>query len=97
MEVRYVDSKLEAICTDERRMRRALNATVAKTLKRRLTELYRFDSFDDLLAGTGRWERLRANRSGQWSARLDKNWRLIVIDEGGSPVVARVIDIVDYH
>ncbi|SHE26555.1 type II toxin-antitoxin system YoeB family toxin [Actinomyces glycerinitolerans] len=55
------------------------------------------DSFDDLLAGTGRWERLRADRSGQWSARLDKNWRLIVIDEGGSPVVARVTDIVDYH
>ncbi|WP_256694338.1 hypothetical protein [Actinomyces oris] len=30
-------------------------------------------------------------------ARLTANWRLIVTDEGGTPVVACVIEIVDYH
>ena len=82
MEVRYASQKVQDICTNERQMKRRLDAVVSKKLR---------------LRGTGRWERLTADRAGQWSARLSANWRLIVVNEGGSPVVALVIEITDYH
>ncbi|WP_017177870.1 type II toxin-antitoxin system RelE/ParE family toxin [Actinomyces timonensis] len=97
MEVRYADRKIQTICTNERQMKRQLDAAVAKKLRLRITELYNVESFAGLLHGTGRWEQLTADRAGQWSARLGRNWRLIVVDEGGTPVVALVTDIVDYH
>ena len=97
MEVRYADRKVEKICTNEHRMKRTLGAAIAKRLQLRIIELCNVESFADLLHGTGRWEQLTGDRSGQWSARLSANWRLIVTDEGGSPVVARVIEITDYH
>jgi len=97
MEVRYVDRKIEKICTNEREMKRRLSRDVAKRLRLRITELCNAESFNDLLQGTGLWEILTGDRIGQWSARLTANWRLIVTDEGGTPVVARVIEIIDYH
>lgn len=97
MEVRYADRKVERICTNARQMKRELDAAVAKRLQLRIAELYNVDSFADLLLVTGRWEQLTADRAGQWSARLSRNWRLIVVDEGGSPVVACVVEITDYH
>ena len=97
MEVRYASQKVQDICTNERQMKRRLDAVVSKKLRLRIAELHNVESFDDLLRGTGRWERLTADRAGQWSARLSANWRLIVVDECGSPVVALVIEITDYH
>ena len=97
MEVRYIDRKIEKICINEREMKRKLSQDVAKRLRLRIAELYNAESFDDLLQGTGRWECLSGDRIGQWSARLTTNWRLIVTDEGGTPVVACVIKIIDYH
>ena len=97
MEVRYATRKIEKICTNDREMKRKLDANIAKKLRLRIVELHNVESFADLLRGTGRWEHLTGDRAGQWSARLTANWRLIVTDEGGSPVVARVIEITDYH
>ena len=97
MEVRYATRKIEKICTNDREMKRKLDADIAKKLRLRIVELHNVESFADLLRGTGRWEQLTGDRAGQWSARLTANWRLIVTDEGGSPVDARVIEITDYH
>lgn len=97
MEVRYATRRIEKICTNDREMKRKLDADIAKKLRLRIVELHNVESFVDLLRGTGRWEQLTGDRAGQWSARLTANWRLIVTDEGGSPVVARVIEITDYH
>ena len=97
MEVRYATRKIEKICTNDREMKRKLDADIAKKLRLRIVELHNVESFADLLRGTGRWEQLTGDHAGQWSARLTANWRLIVTDEGGSPVVARVIEITDYH
>ncbi|WP_366180672.1 type II toxin-antitoxin system RelE/ParE family toxin [Actinomyces timonensis] len=97
MEVRYADRKVEKVCINQRQMKRALDAAVAKKLRLRIAELHNVESFADLLRGTGRWEQLTGDRAGQWSARLSANWRLIVIDEGGTPVVACVVEIIDYH
>jgi plasmid maintenance system killer protein len=97
MELRYASRALERICTDERRMVRELGAQVARALRLRVTELRRVREFPDLLAGTGRWEPLTADRSGQWSARLTANYRLIVAEERDGVAIALVVEITDYH
>lgn len=97
MELRYATRDLERICTDARRMQRALGAQVAKALRLRITELMRVEEISDLLQGTGRWEQLTADRAGQWSARLTGNWRLIVEPQRDDQVTVLVVEIVDYH
>lgn len=96
MELRYATRELERICTDSRRMQKELGAQVAKALRLRITELTRVEEMADLLLGTGRWEELKADRAGQWSARLTGNWRLIV-EPDTNTVVVLIVEIVDYH
>ena len=78
-------------------MIRELGAHVAKALKLRVAELQRVREFPDLLAGAGRWEPLTADRSGQWSARLTANYRLIVEEQGDGVATALLVEITDYH
>lgn len=96
MELRYANNELEKQCTEERYMQRKLGAQVAKSLRLRLLELRRAGEPGDLLLGAGNWEELKQDRQGQWSARLTKNWRLIVEPEGND-VIVWIIEIVDYH
>ncbi len=97
MEVRYATRDLERVCTDTRRMQTALGANLAKKLKLRIAELIYVEGMADLLEGPGRWEELKADRAGQWSARLTGNWRLIVQSEEGDEVTVLVVEIIDYH
>ncbi len=97
MELRYASRELERICTDVRRMQAALGANVAKKLKLRIAELTYVEELADLLDGPGRWEELKAERAGQWSARLTGNWRLIVQPEEGDQVIVRIVEVTDYH
>lgn len=97
MELRYASRELERICTDVRRMLAALGANVAKKLKLRIAELTYVEELADLLDGPGRWEELKAERAGQWSARLTGNWRLIVQPEEGDQVIVRIVEVTDYH
>jgi toxin HigB-1 len=78
-------------------MVRELGLQVAKALKLRVAELRRVREFPDLLAGTGRWESLTADRSGQWSARLTANYRLIVEEKRDGVAIALIVEITDYH
>ncbi len=97
MEVRYATRDLERVCTDARRMQTALGANLAKKLKLRIAELTYVEGMADLLEGPGRWEELKADRAGQWSARLTGNWRLIIQSEEGDEVTVLVVEIIDYH
>jgi len=97
MELRYATRDLERVCTDERRMQKDLGKNVAKKLKLRIAELTYVGEMRDLLEGSGRWEELKADRVGQWSARLTGNWRLIVQPDEGDEVTVLVVEIIDYH
>lgn len=97
MELRYADNNLERICTDDRRMQKKLGVDVAKKLQLRIAELGRVEEMKDLLVGTGRWEQLKGDRGGQWSARLSANWRLIVQPDEGETLTVLVVEIIDYH
>ncbi|HEX5259705.1 MAG TPA: type II toxin-antitoxin system RelE/ParE family toxin [Sphingomicrobium sp.] len=41
-----------------------------------------------------RLERLRGDREGQWSIRIDRQWRVCFVWENGN---AEQVEIVDYH
>lgn len=97
MELRFATRELERICTDSRRMQAALGANVAKKLRLRIAELLYVEEMADLLEGPGRWEVLRADRAGQWSARLTGNWRLIVQPDQVDEAIVLVVEIIDYH
>lgn len=98
MRVDFASRDLERICTDGRYMRKKLGAEVAKTLRLRVAELMSVTHVRDLLEGTGRWEELKGDRRGTWSARLSANWRLIIRPgEQGRQATVTVIDIADYH
>jgi len=97
VELRYASNELERQCTDARHMQRRLGVERAKKLRLRIAELRRAVDFDDLLVMPGLWEMLSADRSGQWSGRLTRNWRLIVRPEVDDQVAVLVVEIVDYH
>lgn len=96
MELQFANRDLERVCTDIRLMQKRLGVDVAKALQRRIKELEYVQVMDDLLGGTGKWEQLKADRAGQWSARLSANWRLVVEANGADARVV-VVEIVDYH
>ncbi|MDR0849205.1 MAG: type II toxin-antitoxin system RelE/ParE family toxin [Propionibacteriaceae bacterium] len=95
-DIDYADKHIERLCTDERFMVKGLGAEVAKQLKRRIAELRWAPVVEDLLMTTGRWEELTGDRLGQWSARLGRNWRLIVEANRGDTLII-VIEAIDYH
>jgi proteic killer suppression protein len=50
---------------------------------------------EDLRSPPGnRLEKLRGDREGQWSIRIDRQWRLCFVWENGN---AEQVEIVDYH
>lgn len=67
----------------------------AKIAERKLTMLDNASEVRDLLSPPGnRLERLKGNRDGQYSIRINDQWRLCFVwkDDG-----AHAVEIVDYH
>ena len=63
--------------------------------RRKLLLLHRAKSLDDLRVSPGnRLEALRGNRKGQYSIRINDQWRICFVWAQGD---ARDVEIVDYH
>ncbi len=63
--------------------------------RRKLLLLHRAKSLDDLRVPPGnRLEALRGNRKGQYSIRINDQWRICFLWVQGD---ARDVEIVDYH
>ena len=78
-------------------MQAELGANMAKKLRLRIAELSYVEQMQDLLEGPGKWEELKADRAGQWSARLTANWRLVIQPEECDVPTVTVLEITDYH
>jgi proteic killer suppression protein len=62
---------------------------------RKLAMLNRAESFGDLrIPPNNRLEQLKRDRVGQWSIRINDQWRVCFYFEGGH---AYDVEIVDYH
>jgi proteic killer suppression protein len=88
MWVTFASKELRRICLEPKVANKRLTADCVKALRRRLDDLYAYGSLKDLIGKPGHWEQLVADRSGSWSARLTKNWRLVVDELGqGDPTI----------
>jgi proteic killer suppression protein len=68
--------------------------SIAKQAIRRLQQLDAATSLRDLSLPGNRLERLSGDRKGQYSIRINEQWRICFRWEGGD---AHDVEIVDYH
>lgn len=74
---------------------RKLPSTIQKTARRKLLYLHDAEDLQDLLAPPGnRLEKLHGDRQGQYSIRVNDQWRICFEWEQGR---AMEVEIVDYH
>lgn len=74
---------------------RKLPHTIQKTARRKLIYLDDAEDLDDLLAPPGnRLEKLQGNRAGQYSIRINDQWRICFSWINSQ---AHEVEIVDYH
>ena len=68
---------------------------IQDTARRKLKQIDAAGSIDSLRVPPGnRLELLKRNRTGQWSIRIDDQWRICFHWSDGE---ARDVEIVDYH
>lgn len=74
---------------------RRLPADIIKRAVKRLTQLEAATIIDDLrMPPSNRLEALTGNRAGQWSIRINDQWRVCFRFKNGE---AFDVEIVDYH
>ena len=74
---------------------RRLPPEIRKRAVMRLTQLDAVTAVEDLrLPASNRLESLRGARKGQWSIRINDQWRICFVFRGGH---AFDVEIVDYH
>jgi proteic killer suppression protein len=74
---------------------RRLPPDILRRAVMRLTQLHAATAIDDLrLPPSNRLEALSGDRAGQWSLRINDQWRLCFRFERGH---AQAVEIVDYH
>ena len=70
-------------------------ANIERVARRKLEQLHMIGSLGDLrIPPNNRLEALKGNRKGQWSIRINDQWRVCFRFENGSAVD---VEIVDYH
>lgn len=68
---------------------------IQRTARRKLLYLDDAENLNDLLAPPGnRLEKLKGNRAGQYSIRINDQWRICFKWSGNK---AKDVEIVDYH
>ncbi len=77
------------------RISRKIPADIQRTARRKLLYLHEADNLQDLLAPPGnRLEALKGNRSGQYSIRINDQWRICFSWINNN---AYDVEITDYH
>jgi len=89
----FADSETEKIFKGL--VSRKLPANIQKTARRKLLYLDDAEDLRDLFAPPGnRLEKLHGDRAGQYSIRINDQWRICFYWEADK---AREVEIVDYH
>ncbi len=93
MIVSFADRETERLFRRERVKK--ISATIARAALRKLLIIDAAESLDDLRVPSGnRLEKLRGDRLGQYSIRINGQWRICFRWESGD---ALDVEIVDYH
>ena len=93
MIVSFSDRKTEAFY---RGHRVAAFSGISRSASRKLDQLDAATSLSDLARPGNRMEALKGKRDGQWSIRINDQWRICFKWPGENPGPTEV-EIVDYH
>lgn len=98
MDVEFDDEDLDRLETDVR-FTAGHSAEVVRAYRKRIQQIRAFrDERDFLPLRSLNFEKLKGNREGQYSVRLNLQWRLVLELRGNHPCkVVAIIEIVDYH
>lgn len=74
---------------------RAFSGALAQRAQNKLKLVFAAGRLQDLAVPPGnRLEALKGDRKGQWSIRINDQWRVCFVWDGGKTVA---IEVVDYH
>ena len=98
MDVEFEDDDLDRLETDAR-FTAGFAQEVVRAYRRRMQQIRAFrDERDFMALRSLNFEKLKGNREGQYSVRLNLQWRLVLEIRGNHPCkVVAIIEIVDYH
>jgi len=98
MEVDFDDDDLDRLEADAQ-YTAGYAQEVVRAYRRRMQQIRAFwDERDFYAAKAMHFEKLKGNREGQHSVRLNLQWRLILEIRGEHPCkVIGIVEIVDYH
>ncbi len=98
MEVEFDDDDLDRLETDAQ-FTAGFSQEIVRSYRRRMQQIRSaVDERDFFQLKSLRFEKLKGNREGQHSIRLNLQWRLILELRGAKPPkVVAIIEIVDYH
>lgn len=89
----FVTKETAALFANEKIKR--LPPEILQVARRKLVQLHRVSSIEELRIPPGnRIEKLSSDRVGQWSIRINNQWRICFRFEAGD---AFDVEIVDYH
>ncbi len=98
MEVEFADADLDQLETDPH-FTAGFDASIVRGFRKAMQAIRAAVDDRDLYAAKGlHFEKLKGNRSGQRSIKINKQWRLIlVMVEKGKERSVKVIGIENYH
>jgi proteic killer suppression protein len=98
MEVAFADESLDRLETDAD-YSAGFGAAVVKAYRKRMQQIRAATDERTFYARRSlNFEKLKGDREGQHSMRLNNQWRLIVELKGAAPMkIVRIIEVVDYH
>lgn len=89
----FADKRTAAIFRGERP--RGIEGAAARSTKRKLDMLHAAVRIEDMARPPGnRLEKLKGDRAGQWSIRVNEQWRICFAWDGRD---AHEVEFVDYH
>ncbi|HEX7618405.1 MAG TPA: type II toxin-antitoxin system RelE/ParE family toxin [Verrucomicrobiae bacterium] len=99
MDIEFRDERLDCLETDAEFTAGYAKDAVVKAYRKRMQAIRAANDERDLYAVRGnRFEKLKGERSHQYSLRLNDQWRLIIEIKPGSPKnTIVVVGIEDYH
>lgn len=98
MEVEFDDDNLDRLETDPQ-FTAGFSQEIVRAYRKRMQQIRAFrDERDFMALKSLHFEKLKGDRQGQHSVRLNLQWRLVLEIRGDHPCkVIGIVEIVDYH
>lgn len=97
MEIIYISEDVEELLNNPRELQRLYGKDVAQKVRKRLSDIKDAKDMWDLINFPGKFEPLTGDRHGQYTMRLDRRLRLLMVRAEGDTPTACILGIDDPH